>query len=195
MNETITNDIQHDITAQVKKATKKKPAKKVKAKAPTTITGTQHRVLKVIANHALTRKGISEKAFGGNSMNFVPILTPLLKAKPALIKQIDVTPSKSQPDVAAETFFEATAAGRKLAAGPAPVRNASGEQHKSLPKTGGTITKTYLGKDITVKVTADGFAYKGKTYPSLTAAAKAVRSTDQEVNGWKFFGLTKPATK
>jgi hypothetical protein len=34
-------------------------------------------------------------------------------------------------------------------------------------------------------------ALPNSTYKSLTATAKAARSTDQEVNGWGFFGLTK----
>lgn len=153
-----------------------------------TITNAQHKVLKAISASALPRKRIAEKCFGGNSVNFVPILGPLVAAK--LVK-----PSELDIDGRTEEAFKATAAGVKLAKGPAPVTARNGDTHQPLPKVGGTITKTYLGKEVMVKVTADGFQFKNKTYTSLTAAAKAVRGSDQEVNGWAFFGLTKPNAK
>ena len=177
------------------KAAKKPAAKSTpKAKPANGITGVQYRALKVIAKapNGLSRKQIAEKAFNGNSVNFVPILDPLVKAK--LVKVIELGGDPKTPDVAKETLFEATAAGRKVAAGAPPVtaRGRGEASHASLPKAGGVITKTYLGKEYKVKVEADGtFRYAGKPYTSLTAAAKAIRGSEQEVNGWAFFGLVK----
>lgn len=151
-----------------------------------TLSAPATRTLKALAKvkGALSRKKIAEAAFNGNSVNLKPILAVLAAAKYITPKEVDV-------DGATEEVFLATAAGRKAAkAAPAnPVRG-NGE-HKSLPKVGGTIEKEYLGKKVTVTVVADGFRYKGKVYPSLTATAKAVRESDMEVNGWAFFGLTK----
>lgn len=167
-----------------------KVAAKAKPSANGTITGVQYRVLKAIAatKHGLTRKQISEKAFGGNSINFVPILTPLIDAK--MIRQVDI---KVPEDGINETRFEAMAKGAKAAKGAPPVtqRGNGAASHQPLPKPGGTITKTYLGKEYKVKLLSDGFSYAGKTYSSLTATAKAIRKSEQEVNGWAFFGLTK----
>jgi hypothetical protein len=42
-----------------------------------------------------------------------------------------------------------------------------------------------------VKVLANGFAYAGDVYQSLSAVAKAV--TGQHVNGYHFFRLAKEA--
>lgn len=165
--------------AKPKKA--RKPAKK-----PMHITGQQHRVLQCLARlapgSAITRQKIAEKAFNGNSVNFKPILGPLVKAGLVHADEIDV-------DGKTEQSFSATVPGRKVAKEPAPTRGSA--EHQSLPKVGGKIKKTYKGKEIEVKVKADGFEYKGKTYSSLSAAAKAVRGDDTEVNGWLFFGLTK----
>lgn len=166
-----------------------------KTKSASVITGAQYRALKAISGkHPLTRRGIAEAAFGGNSINFVPILDPMVKAK--LVKVIELGSDPEMPDVARETLFHATAAGKKIASGPAPVTRTSSAEHQPLPKAGGTFTKTYKGKEYKVTVQADGtFKVGGKSYTSLTAAAKGVRGSEQEVNGWAFFGLTKAATK
>lgn len=149
-----------------------------------TLTATQYRALKACSKKACTRKQISEAEFGGNSVNFAPILNPLVEAK--LLKATDV-----DVDGKVETVFQATAAGSKLAAKAPPATARNGANHANLPKAGGTITKTYLGKEYKVTVTATGFKYAGKEYTSLTAVAKAIRKSDQEVNGWAFFGLVK----
>jgi len=56
-----------------------------------------------------------------------------------------------------------------------------------LPIPGSTITKTYKGNDIQVKVLEKGFEYKGKIYKSLSAIAKEI--TGNHWNGYIFFGL------
>ena len=158
---------------------------------PTPITRPMYRVLGALndasAKGGLTRKKIAELAFGGNSVNLKVLLDPLAKAKLVNLKDIDV-------EGKTETLVTITAAGKKVAKNPPQVRETTAA-HAALPKVGGVIEKTYLGKAIKVTVVADGFKFGGKTYPSLTAAAKAVRGTDQEVNGWKFFGLVKTAAK
>ena len=62
------------------------------------------------------------------------------------------------------------------------------------PKPGTTITRAFKGAKITVKVTADGFLYRGKTYRSLTQLALEITGY-KAVSGPRFFGLVKPKTK
>lgn len=150
------------------------------------MTGLMHRVLNAVAAKPLSRKLIQEKEFGGNSVNLAVAIRPLIAMKLVKTTEVDVDGKK-------EELITITAAGKKAAKAAPPATARASADHLSLPKVGGTIVKTYLGKEYTVKVTADGFAYKGKTYGSLTAAAKVVRGSDQEVNGWAFFGLVKPA--
>lgn len=151
------------------------------------ITPIMHRVLKAIEKAPLNRKLIAEKAFGGNSVNLAKAIKPLVEAKLARLKDVDV-------DGKVEEFLEISATGKRVAAKPMPTRPTTAA-HEALPKAGEFITKMYLGKEVKVKVTADGFEFKGKKYPSLTATAMAVRGNDQAVNGWKFFGLVKPTEK
>lgn len=176
--------------AKPKAKTVKKAAAKPKAKPAEGLTGPQHRVLKALAKSSkpLTRKQISEKAFNGNSINFVPILDPMVGT---LLRKHELG-GDDQPDAPRETVFEITAAGRREAAKAPPVttRTNGAANHAHL-KAGQVITREFKGKEYKVKVTADGFEYKGKTYTSLTAAAQAVRGNDGAVNGWAFFGLVK----
>ena len=58
------------------------------------------------------------------------------------------------------------------------------------PEPGTTITKTFKGKKITVKVTEEGFVCRGKTWRSLTALALHLTGY-KAVSGPRFFGLTK----
>ena len=56
-----------------------------------------------------------------------------------------------------------------------------------LPTTGTQITRSYKGRTLVVEVLADGFEFKGKRFPSLSAVAKA--ATGSHWNGFHFFGL------
>jgi hypothetical protein len=58
-----------------------------------------------------------------------------------------------------------------------------------LPIPGTLLTRKYRGKQVEVKVLANGFEYEGDVYRSLSAVAKAV--TGSHWNGLLFFGLTK----
>ena len=72
----------------------------------------------------------------------------------------------------------------------APKRQAK----STAPKPGMLIEKIYKGRKITVKVTDDGFVYRGKTYASLTALAMKVTGY-AAVSGPRFFGLVGPKAK
>jgi hypothetical protein len=59
--------------------------------------------------------------------------------------------------------------------------------NKRLPAPGTVITRPYKGRTLAVEVLADGFAYKGERFTSLSALAKHI--TGSHVNGVRFFGL------
>jgi hypothetical protein len=56
-----------------------------------------------------------------------------------------------------------------------------------LPPAGRTLRRSYGGAIHKVKVCADGFAYQGRKFRSLSAAAFAISGT--RWNGYAFFGL------
>lgn len=56
-----------------------------------------------------------------------------------------------------------------------------------LPPPGGFVERRYKGRDITVKVLANGFKYEDKIFRSLSAVAQEVTGT--KWNGFAFFGL------
>ena len=57
-----------------------------------------------------------------------------------------------------------------------------------LPPVGAEIVRVYKGQRLVVQVQADGFAYQGTVYSSLSAVAGAI--TGAHWNGRLFFGLT-----
>jgi len=161
--------------------------------APITVTKTQHRVLACLAaaGGPMRRAAIISDAFGGTSKNLRVVIDPLKDAKLVRTKTLDVDGKK-------EETIEITPAGKKVAAKPLPPKvtaNGDSLKHTALPKVGGTFTKVYKGETVTVKVVEGGFQVgegkKAVTYTSLTAAAKGIRGTDMEVNGWAFFGMVK----
>lgn len=66
---------------------------------------------------------------------------------------------------------------------PSPVRD------PRLPRPGTVIIRDYRGLRLTVTVLERGFEWRGQTYSSLTAVAKAI--TGQHWNGRLFFGLSR----
>ena len=56
-----------------------------------------------------------------------------------------------------------------------------------VPPPGTVLTRSYKGRTLRVQVLAHGFLYAGRTYPSLSAVAKAV--TGSHCNGYLFFRL------
>jgi hypothetical protein len=55
------------------------------------------------------------------------------------------------------------------------------------PITGTRLLREWQGVEQIVTVTADGFAWQGRPYRSLSAIARAITGT--RWNGWVFFGL------
>ena len=68
-----------------------------------------------------------------------------------------------------------------------------GTRDPRLPKVGATITKTYKGQTINVRVRENGFEYEGCEFRSLSAIAKHV--TRAIWNGFLFFSLGKRENK
>ena len=58
---------------------------------------------------------------------------------------------------------------------------------------GRMLAREWNGRMQRVAVLADGFAWNGKTYPSLSKIAQAITGT--RWNGPRFFGLRDKATK
>ena len=56
-----------------------------------------------------------------------------------------------------------------------------------MPLPGSILTRPYKGRDIEVKVRANGFEFEGEIYRSLSAVAKA--ATGKHWNGYHFFKL------
>ena len=66
-----------------------------------------------------------------------------------------------------------------------PVRS----RDNRLPAPGSTLTKTYRGKTIEVKVLENGFEYEGKVFKSISRGAMTI--VKRQISGYVFFGLTK----
>jgi hypothetical protein len=58
-------------------------------------------------------------------------------------------------------------------------------------KAGSELVRRWKGKSYRVTVTADGFAYDGKTFSNLSEIASAITGT--RWNGPRFFGLRSPS--
>jgi hypothetical protein len=67
------------------------------------------------------------------------------------------------------------------------------EQDRRLPLPGTLLTREWKGRTIVVEVSAKGFRYENRQYPSLSAIATAITGT--RWNGLAFFGLTRPARR
>lgn len=74
----------------------------------------------------------------------------------------------------------------KLAPSPTPLRSPA-------LRSGTVLIREWQGTTHHVAVTADGFAWNDRPYPSLTAVARAITGT--RWNGPRFFGLREPAKK
>jgi hypothetical protein len=76
---------------------------------------------------------------------------------------------------------------------PAPerttVKSVRFQADERLPPPGSIIARRYKGEDLHVQVLAEGFAFEGETYASLSAVAKAV--TGSHCNGFYFFNLNR----
>jgi hypothetical protein len=70
-----------------------------------------------------------------------------------------------------------------------PPPSASQLARHGLPPIGAVLTRLYKGQRIEVRVVADGFAWQGTHFRSLSAVAQAI--TGAHWNGRLFFGLSK----
>lgn len=59
------------------------------------------------------------------------------------------------------------------------------------PSTGTVLHRSYKGKDLEVRVLADGFEFEGETYSSLSALAKRITGYPA-ISGPVFFKLAAP---
>jgi hypothetical protein len=59
-----------------------------------------------------------------------------------------------------------------------------------LPAIGSVMKRQFKGKEISVKVTADGFEYNGQTFTSISACARHI--TGYMISGPVFFRLAEP---
>ena len=76
------------------------------------------------------------------------------------------------------------------AKGTAKQKHPAADRYPNLPPIGETLTRKYKGKESTVKMLADGFQYRGKTYKSLSALAKHI--CGYNVSGPVLFKLVEP---
>jgi Protein of unknown function (DUF2924) len=60
-------------------------------------------------------------------------------------------------------------------------------------KPGSELVRTWKGKSYRVTVTADGFAWDGRTFAGLSEIASAITGT--RWNGPRFFGLRSPSSQ
>ena len=58
---------------------------------------------------------------------------------------------------------------------------------------GAKLVRTWKKATHEVMVLQDGFVWNGKRYTSLSTIAKSITGTSW--NGWRFFGITRPAAK
>jgi hypothetical protein len=75
-----------------------------------------------------------------------------------------------------------------------PDQNRSGSPPSALPRRiapGACLVREWQGRLCAVTVTADGYAWDGKVYASLSAVAQAITGT--RWNGWRFFGVDRTA--
>jgi hypothetical protein len=72
----------------------------------------------------------------------------------------------------------------------APAETTARPRDPNAPAIGTTLKRSFKGKDITVKVVADGFVYDGQNFASLSSVARHI--TGYMVSGPVFFKLVEP---
>lgn len=63
------------------------------------------------------------------------------------------------------------------------------KRDERLPAPGTMLGRIYKGSRVEVEVLEEGFRFKGRNYPTLTAVAQEI--TGAHWNGYEFFGLRK----
>ena len=70
---------------------------------------------------------------------------------------------------------------------PRESRKAVGPDDRRLPAPGTSITRTYKGRTLEVRVLRNGFEYDGQSFKTISAVAKTI--TGSHCNGFRFFNL------
>jgi hypothetical protein len=78
---------------------------------------------------------------------------------------------------------------RKDAKKPAAPARGTKERDPRLPAAGATLTRVYKGRELKVKVLAEGFEHEGKSFRSLTALAREITGYPA-ISGPAFFRIT-----
>ncbi|HOX27242.1 MAG TPA: DUF2924 domain-containing protein [Candidatus Krumholzibacteria bacterium] len=115
------------------------------------------------------------------------------KTKVAVFDATQAAPgiASSLADAAAEFIDENTKPKRRGRKPAAPA--STGRQRKQYDLAPGTtLTRTFKGNEIKVKVTADGFVYEGETFKSISALARHI--VGYQISGPVFFGLTESSS-
>jgi hypothetical protein len=73
--------------------------------------------------------------------------------------------------------------------GPTAPQAVPAPRDPRLPPPGTVLARPYKGRVLQVQVLADGFAFAGAVYPSLSAVARAI--TGSHCNGFLFFRLNQ----
>ena len=86
-------------------------------------------------------------------------------------------------------------AAAKTRKAPAPKAKAASKAatkpaDQGRPAVGTRLTRMFKGKEIVVKVTADGFVFEGQTFGSISAVARHI--TGYMISGPVFFKLVEP---
>ena len=93
-----------------------------------------------------------------------------------------------QGDLGSETIRLLVAIANDLAAGKTPDIKPPSERRL---KPGTVLMREYQGVRHRVMIMEEGYTWQGKTYTSLSSAAKAITGTNW--NGQRFFGLKEKA--
>jgi hypothetical protein len=101
------------------------------------------------------------------------------------------TPSRNRPwlikRLASAPQIQAPTAVATVAPAEAPRTAPTATADVAIPPVGSEIRKTWRGRELVVRVQADGFLVQGTVYRSLSAAATALCGGNR--NGLVFFGL------
>jgi hypothetical protein len=119
----------------------------------------------------------------GGDGSIKPTLTVKLERKKTTGKKATAKTAKTSAKKTAKTTTEKKARQAK------PI----GERDPRLPAVGTTITKTYKGKTLNVRVLEKGFEYDGQVFRSLSGLARQI--TGQIINGFLFFQLLDRGSK
>jgi hypothetical protein len=104
-------------------------------------------------------------------------------------KQAAAKASRAKPRKTSTTKKAPAKKSLSQKAAPKPKRTKP-DRDPRLPAVGTVMTRTFKGKEISVKVLEGGFEYEGETYRSLSGLARHI--TGYMISGPVFFKLVEP---